>query len=401
MSRARLRTAAALVAGAILVAACVVVAVHLWRTSVPSDLRLPHLDAAREVPAGALRRAASYEALTRWTFIASQVVLVAVLALYAKYGARFTRESAAGPIGTGFLLGMLGLGLTWLAQLPFGVVDFWWARRHHVVKVNWASFLFGDWATLAGEFAFVCFALLVAMGLARRLPRTWWLPATAVFAGLTVLFAFVMPWLSDLHEPRAQIRADAAQIARQEGVPSVPVRVEDVHTETIEPNAYSEGLGPSRRVVLQDTLTGFPRREVRVTIAHEYGHQKHDHIPKDLGWAIILLVPTVFLVALLTRRRGGLGRPEAVPVALLVFFVLGIVATPLQSAVSRRYEAEADWTALQTTRDPAAMESLMRRFTTVGLADPDPPGWFHVLFDDHPSGMQRIEMARAWAARHG
>ena len=72
-------------------------------------------------------------------------------------------------------------------------------------------------------------------------------------------------------------------------------------------------------------------------------------------------------------------------------------AGPRQSAVSRRNEAEADWAALNTTRNPAAFVALFRDFAKYGLADPDPPGWFHVLFEDHPSGLERIEMARAWS----
>ena len=49
-------------------------------------------------------------------------------------GARFARESAAGPIGTGMLLGMLGLGLVWLVQLPFTLLDVWWARRYDLTE---------------------------------------------------------------------------------------------------------------------------------------------------------------------------------------------------------------------------------------------------------------------------
>jgi STE24 endopeptidase len=79
--------------------------------------------------------------------------------------------------------------------------------------------------------------------------------------------------------------------------------------------------------------------------------------------------------------------------------ILSLVAAPLQAATSRRYEAEADWAALNATGDPQAMETLHRRFTDEGLADPDPPGWFAFLFDSHPSGLDRVAMARAWRER--
>jgi STE24 endopeptidase len=159
-------------------------------------------------------------------------------------------------------------------------------------------------------------------------------------------------------------------------------------------------MGPSRKVVLFDTIAVFPRREVDSVLAHEFGHLRHHHIPKGIGWSALLLIPTALIVALATRRRGGLYDPAAVPLALLVFVALQLAATPLHSAATRRYEAEADWTSLQTTRDPAAMRALHKHFVQRALADPDPPGWWHAVFDDHPTGLQRIEMADAWAQLH-
>ena len=385
----------------VLIAAGVLAATRLWDTTVPAGLTLPHVDLDREFPARALHRAESFEAFVRWSSLLSQVVLVAVLAIYARTGTRFMRESAAGPIGTGFLLGMLGLAIVWIVRLPFGAVDLWWARRHDVVDVGYLEWLFGDFFGLGGEFLYLCLALLVGMGLARLLRRSWWLPATAVFTALFTAFAFTTPYLvPGLRTPKGEkLRAEASHIARTEGLGDVPLRVEEVRDWTNQPNAYATGLGPSRRVVLWDTIVGFPRREVRVVVAHEYGHLARDHIAKQIGWFALLILPTALIVALITRRRGGLGEPAAVPLALFVVVLVSLVTSPLQAAASRRYEAEADRTALQTTRDPAAMRALFVRFTEKALADPDPPGWYHALFENHPSGAERVAMARAWAKR--
>jgi STE24 endopeptidase len=379
----------------------VIAAVHLWRTTVPGDLHLRHVDVARTFPGHALHRAESFEAFVRVSSLLFLVVLVAVLAAYAKWGVAFTRESAAGPIGTGFLLGMLGLAMVWIAHVPFGLVDLWWARRHHVMKTGYVEWLIDDFFGLGGQFLYLCLALLIVMGLARVLRRSWWIPASAAFVGLFALFSFTGPYLMpDLRAPRsAVLRAEAAQVARAEGVTGVPLRIQKVHDVTESPNAYAMGLGASRRVVLWDTITRFPRREVHVVIGHEYGHLAAHHIAKQIGWFALLIVPTSLIVALVTRRRGGLAQPAAVPLALLVVVVLSVLSTPLQSAASRRYEAEADWRALQTTHDPVAMRALFRRFTARALADPDPPGWYQAIFENHPSGAQRIAMADAWAQR--
>ena len=399
---ARSRAVAAAVGLAAFAAAWIYVASRLWHTTVPAHLPTPRLKAGRVFDPHALHRAESFEAFLRVTYLLSQAALIGALVYYARKGGSFARESAAGRIGTGFLLGMLGFCVVWLAQMPFVILELWWARRHHVVRTGYVDYVISDFAGLAGRFLFICGALLIVMALAGLTRRFWWAPAALAFVGIAALFSFVSPWITpDLKRPHsAEIRADAARLARQEGVAGVPVKVLEVHKDTSQPNAFAFGMGPSRRVVLYDTIAGFPRREVRSTLAHEYGHLAHHHIPKDIGWAALLLIPTALIVALVTRGRGGLYEPGAVPLALLVFVALQLLATPLQSAVSRRYEAEADWAALETTHDPAAMRALHRRFVSRGLADPDPPGWWHALFDDHPTGLQRVEMADAYAQLH-
>ena len=94
-----------------------------------------------------------------------------------------------------------------------------------------------------------------------------------------------------------------------------------------------------------------------------------------------------------------MGEPAAVPLALLVVAVLQLAAAPAQNLVSRRMEAEADWKALQTTRDPAAARGLFRELAATSLGDPSPPGWSQLLFGTHPTLADRVAMAEAWQAR--
>jgi STE24 endopeptidase len=90
---------------------------------------------------------------------------------------------------------------------------------------------------------------------------------------------------------------------------------------------------------------------------------------------------------------------RAVPLALLVAIAFQLAITPAQNVVSRRYEAEADWVALQTARDPRATIELHEHLAETSLADPRPPGWAMALFGTHPAPMERIEMAAGWRAR--
>ena len=73
---------------------------------------------------------------------------------------------------------------------------------------------------------------------------------------------------------------------------------------------------------------------------------------------------------------------------------------PLENVISRHMEAEADWMALRTTRDPAGVAATCASFGATSLANPDPPSWAYLLFENHPTLMQRIAMAKAWDARN-
>lgn len=217
---------------------------------------------------------------------------------------------------------------------------------------------------------------------------------------LALLTTFVSPYLLSNTEPLRDERlvADARALERVEGVDGARLRVQDVHRFTTAPNAEASGFGPSRTVVLWDTLLNkrFSDAEVRMVLAHEIGHLAHDDPLRAVGWLALFLVPITALIAYVTRGRGGMARPEAVPVAIFALVALQLLATPLFNAVSRRVEASADWAALNATRDPTAQRSAMRRLATTSLSDPEPPGWTQVLFGTHPTAMQRIALAQAW-----
>jgi STE24 endopeptidase len=225
-----------------------------------------------------------------------------------------------------------------------------------------------------------------------------------VFVALAALFTFLSPYLvTDAHPIRdARLSADVRRLAAIEGVSDVEVEVEDVDDLTSAANAYATGLGPSRKVFLWNTLLDgrFTDGEVRVVVAHELAHQARGHLWKAIAWYALFAIPGAYLIARATRRRGGMAQPEAVPLALLVLVVLTLAAQPLQNIISRHIEAEADWEALDATRDPDSAVGLFKRFSLTSLGDPTPPGWAYALLDTHPPLLDRIEMARAWKARH-
>jgi STE24 endopeptidase len=347
-------------------------------------------------------RARRYEWFFYVDWVLAELALLVTLWMYAKRGAAFAKESSAGPIGTGMLLGMLGLAIAWIVHVPFALASHWWQRRWDQNDLSYLEWLFEDWAVLAAQFLSICVALLIVMGLARWLGERWWLPGAAVFVGIAALFSVAAPYLYYSTTPleRQPLLEAASTYERELGVGHIPLRVEEVSADTDQANAFAFGLGPSRRVVFWDTILEppFTLAEQKVVLAHELAHHSQRHLQEGLGWFALIAIPGAWLLMRATRSRGGMGNPIAVPLALFVVAVLQLATAPISSAISRRMEAEADWKALTVTKDPAALEGLMVAFSKSGLGDPDPPFVAQIVFGTHPTLTDRVAMARAWEA---
>ncbi len=399
--RSTLRTAV----GICLVVGWVIAAWLLQRTTVPRHLDLGSVDVRRVFGPGLVDEARRYERVALGVWVLSEAALIGVLWAYARRGAAFTRESAAGPIGTGMLLGMLGLGILWSVQLPFGLAALWWDRRNDVSEISYLEWVFGGWLTLAGAFVSICIALLIVMALARWVGEWWWLPGAAVFVAIATVFAFGAPYLTTglgaPDDPRLVTRYE--RLAARERVRGVPLREESVSGDTSQANAYAFGLGSTRKIVVWDTLLDgrFSTREVDVVLAHELGHHAARHIAKALGWFALFALPAAWALMRVTRSRGGMGEPAAIPVALFAVALITLVLAPAQNWISRGMESDADWRALEATRDPTAARGLFIEFARTSLGDPSPPTWAYLLLATHPTLEQRVAMADAWARRTG
>ena len=368
------------------------------------DLATPHLDARDFFSTAQRHRAEHFSDIARLLYVAgvaAQLVVLVVLALLAR---PIARGFDLGQIGTGVMIAVAANLFIWTTALPLGLVGHWWDRRYGLSRRSYGSFVGAQAIGLLVQTATVAIVLVVVMLIARRFRRTWWLVVAPLFVGVGAGFVVVLALLAPLgaHEIRdRQVAAAVQTLSRREGVPGTKVRVENVSDTTRAVNAETIGLGPTTVVVLWNTLfrSKLSDRAIEFVVAHELGHAARRHIWKGLGWGLVFSLPLTFLLAEATRRRGGMHRGEVVPYALLVSAVLGLAATPLQNVVSRRYEAEADWMALQATRDPAAGREAFRSFTRIDLAAPNPPLWSYVVLDDHPTVMQRLAMTEAWVRR--
>src|SRR5437773_881665 len=86
------------------------------------------------------------------------------------------------------------------------------------------------------------------------------------------------------------------------------------------------------------------------------------------------------------------------PFLVAVFSILALPFRPLELRASRSREARADRFSLALTGDPANFIAAMVKLHDLNLGVADPRPWEKWLFYSHPTGRDRVEMARAFRA---
>jgi Zn-dependent protease with chaperone function len=237
-----------------------------------------------------------------------------------------------------------------------------------------------------------------AVEIAHVWPR-WWPAAESAALALFVLFmSFVAPVVLEpvfnRFRPLEDERLAAAlrSLAERAGVPVRDVLVADASRRTTRTNAYVSGLGPTRRVVVWDTLLDeADEPELELVVAHELGHRVERHV---LQGTLLAMAGAVALVLLLRAALGTLA-PSDFPEAALLFTGVELAAMPALAWVSRRWERQADRWSLELTGDRDAFVRAHLALARKNLSDLDPPRLAYVMLFTHPTPPERLALARA------
>ncbi len=316
-----------------------------------------------------------------------------------------TRPAVAGAgVGAG-----LAAGLS-LLSLPVRAVA---RRRSAAVGLDTQSWT--DWGRDFTKLTGIQAALVGGAGAAvtsliRRYPGRWWAPAaggSVVFgAALTALSPVVLDPMFNTFQPlpAGQTREDVLALARAAGVRVGEVYSVDASRRTTAANAYVTGLGPTKRVVLYDTLLDrYTRDEIRLVVAHELGHVRHRDVPRGVLFAALVAPAAAFAVQ---RLAAGLAAenapPEAaqLPALALAASLIGAPTGMVANRLSRAIERRADHFSLQLAGAPDAFISFERAAALQNVADLDPPRWVSRLLASHPPPAERIGAAVAFAETH-
>ena len=402
----------------VLLVALAVVAYLMIPWHRPPAPRPDQIDALRQLPADKVARAREFRSELRPGSYASMILglVIALVIGLTPVGAWLVTQ-AGRPFGGHWLAQAVlgGFAVVLVAEVVTLPLAAW--RHTIVVRYGISTQSWGAWSVDLLK-SFAVGAVIGGLALAgfytvtHFAPRWWWAFGAAGAAGLVVLLSFVLPVLVEpvfnKFTPMADgpLRTELIELAARDGVPVKDVLVADASRRTKAVNAYVSGLGPTRRIVVYDTmLTEAEPAEVVSVAAHELGHAKDGDVWTGtilgaLGTAAAVIA--LFLLGswgwLLDRAGvGSIGEPRAIGLLIALVTLAGLAAGPAQAFVSRRIEARADEHALVLTGDPATFEAMQRRLGTVNLSDPDPPAWEHALFASHPSTVERMAAARAFA----
>lgn len=247
-----------------------------------------------------------------------------------------------------------------------------------------------------------------AAALQGRYGGRWWQPASALAVAAGTAMLYVGPVLLDplfntfTPLPTGPLRDDVLALAGRAVVKVGEVYEVDASRRTTASNAYVTGIGPTKRVVLFDTLIkDFTPEETRLVVAHELGHVRYRDVQHGLLYLLLTAPLGVLAAARLAEVWAHGDEQREIPALALA---LGVVSTPMSFVVnqlSRRVEVRADAFALELTGEVEPFIGFQRRITVKNLGDPDPPAWLHRLLGTHPTAVQRIGIAKAYEARTG
>ena len=380
--------------------------------------RADQLQALRSLPAGQVARGAAFAAAKRPATYGSLAVglVVAIVLGLTPLGARIV-TAVGRPFGGGWAVQALlgGLVIVFigsLVTLPFSAWQQVTLRRYDLSTQGWAGWTIDVLKGYAITAVVGGVVLLGFYGVVRLAPRTWWAWTAAGAAAFVVLASFVLPVVfepifnSFTPMPAGPLRTQLIAVADRDGVPVKDVLVADASRRTRAVNAYVSGFGATRRIVVYDTLLEQATpAEVTSVVAHELGHAKDNDVLVGTVIGALGAAAAVIAIYLLGSWRGllrlagvtGIGEPRAIALLLAVAAIAGLVAGPAQNLVSRHIEARADTHALQLTDDPETFEQMQARLAQINIANVDPNPFEFVMFASHPSTVQRMAAAIAYA----
>ena len=309
------------------------------------------------------------------------------------------------PPGSGLaVVGVVYL-LQSVASLPFDVYDTFVIEKQFGFNKTTPGTFIADRikglvlaALIGGPLVALLLRLFETSALA---PLYAWLVVSAVSLLLSFLAPrLIMPLFYKFRPlDDAQLRDQIAALSQRLDFPVADVSVIDGSRRSTKANAFFTGFGRTKRIALFDTLlANHSHEEILAVLAHEIGHFKRRHVPKQIALSLVLsaIMFTLLHLALRDPRlcaAFGVGMPSVA----WGFVFFGIIYRPLSTALglisghlSRKYEFEADAFAKEAMRSAAPMAEALTKLSRDHLSNPTPHPFYVFLNHSHPPVIERL-----------
>ncbi|MBI3893603.1 MAG: M48 family metalloprotease [Candidatus Wallbacteria bacterium] len=353
---------------------------------------------------GTFTRATAYaQAHYRWfgAAVATQLVLCLALATEPVSRALELLLASGGPVRGAAWISMVCLAGSHGLGLAFGFVS------GHLLDLQYGLTQQSTWAWLKEQLlarglsaGFTAAAVAAAIWTAQSFGRRWWLASSvltgAAVVGVMMLQPVAIDPLFDHYAPLAGRPGSEhfLALAQRAGFDPARLSVAEVSHRTTKGNAFVNGLGPTERIALWDTFLEASRAdEAELVLAHELGHWLAGHVRIGTALALVAILAVPMLGSFVFPCPG----PRDVPALLLALLLVRLSSLPVENAVSRAIEAQADWLSLRLTGKPDAFIRAEEQLARQNLSEPAPTAAAVWFFYTHPPAADRIAMAERYA----
>ncbi len=240
--------------------------------------------------------------------------------------------------------------------------------------------------------------------------EAWWLPLALVLFLLNLLMAVIGPRmllpffyrLMPLED--GELRGRIERLCERAGIRSNGIFMIGLGEKTKKANAALTGIGPSKRILLSDTLLQNLRDdEVEAVFAHEAGHLKLRHIWFGIVSGLLSSFVSLFIVSvaygwIAAMLGADLTSLWLLPALGVLMSVVSVVLGPLGLWLSRWQEYAADAYAARLIGAGEPLVNALHKLGHINLADPDPHPVLEFLTFSHPSLSRRIARLQSMTA---
>jgi len=366
-------------------------------------------------------RAIAYTQGGHWLILWGAVVSIAVAWIIIRSNLLVTVREAierrkGRPVLASFVVGLVYLAVSWPLTLPWAIYSEWYREgQYGLTEQPFTGWLVEALIGAAISTVLTGVLLIGIYALIRRARAFWW----AWAAGLTALGVIFMLVISPIlieplfntytPAPDGPVRDAVVALAETTGTPSDKIYIYDGSKQSDRYTANVSGLFGSARVAMSDVMfaKGADLAEVRAVVGHEMGHYVRGHILWLVGVMIVLAALALWLTdrfypaarrLLGARNVGDIRDPAGLPVLGAVLTVIGVLATPVLSGMTRFTEADADHFSMIYANEPDGLSKALIK--TAEYRAPSPSAIEEFIFYDHPSVGSRIRKAMEWKAAH-